>query len=307
MDDQAAESPGLTGAAGVRSKPSWLGGGSATAVLTFALDGETPVLAAGRRYASHAMTMTHQAFEAQVGLPRLLKLLKEYRLPATFFVPGFTAERWPAMVEAVLAAGHEVAHHSYSHRPPSQLSEADDRAEFERGLEALAVHGVVPSGYRAPMWSATWRTAEFVREYGMLYDSSLMDDDRPYILSTGKGEVVEIPPHWSLDDWEQYAYLPEPHLGYQINSPTDVADMWVRELDAMRRHQTLFVLTNHAFLSGRAGRVEGLRHLIEQALDRGDVTFRTANDVATEVISDPASQRRTHTPLNVDPSLYPTW
>jgi hypothetical protein len=55
-----------------------------TAVLTFALDGETPVLAAGRRYAEHAMVMSHQAFESQVGLPRLLELLASYSAPATF-------------------------------------------------------------------------------------------------------------------------------------------------------------------------------------------------------------------------------
>src|SRR3982074_575754 len=155
-----------------------------TAVLTFAFDGETPVLAAGRRDAEHAMVMSHQAFESQVGLPRLLELLASYSLPATFFVPGFAAERAPAMVDAVVEAGHEVAHHSYSHRAPTSLSDADDRREFERGLEALDRHGVRPVGHRAPMWSAAWRTPDLACEYGMVYDSSLMDDDKPYILQT---------------------------------------------------------------------------------------------------------------------------
>lgn len=287
--------------------PAWLGSAAATAVLTFALDGETPILAAGRRYAEHAMVMSHQAFEAQVGLPRLLRLLDDYEVPATFFVPGFAAERWPGMVDAVVEAGHEVAHHSYSHRPPMELSEAEDRAEFERGLRALELRGVSPRGYRAPMWSAAWRTAELVHEYGMAYDSSLMDDDRPYVLSTPRGDIAELPPHWSLDDWEQYAYLPEPHLGYHLNAPGSVAQMWIKELDAMRRHHCLFVLTGHGFLSGRAGRVEGLRQVIEHALECGDVTFRTAWAVAEAVLADPTAERRKHDPIHLEPTTFPTW
>lgn len=308
MAEHKAERSGSTDSAATTSAATgWLGSAAATAVLTFALDGETPVLAAGRRYAEHAMAMSHQAFEAQVGLPRLLRLLKDYDVPATFFVPGLIAEQSPAMVDAVLDAGHEIAHHSYSHRPPMELSEADDRAEFERGLRALELRGVTPSGYRAPMWSAAWRTARLVSEYGMTYDSSLMDDDRPYILSTDRGDIAEIPPHWSLDDWEQYAYLPEPHLGYHINAPAVVADMWIHELDAMRHHHCLFVLTGHGFLSGRAGRVEGLRRVIEHALDLGDVMFRTANDVAQATLSDPAAERRKHEPIQADPTVFPTW
>jgi peptidoglycan/xylan/chitin deacetylase (PgdA/CDA1 family) len=277
------------------------------AVLTFALDGETPVLAAGRRFAEHAMVMSHQAFETQVGLPRLLDLLASYDIPATFFVPGFAAERAPSMVDAVLEAGHEIGHHSHTHRPPTALSEADDRQEFERGLQALDRHGVRPLGYRAPMWSAAWRTPDLVCEYGMIYDSSLMDDDRPYVLQTTHGDVAEIPPHWSLDDWEQYAYLPAPHLGYQINDPTAVAKMWISELAAMRRHAATFVLTGHGFLSGRAGRIEGLRRVIEAALDFGDVEFHSAADVARTVLADVASERRKHERVDVDAAIYPDW
>ena len=289
------------------SSPEWLGDSAATAILTFPLDGETPILAAGRRYAEHAMLMSHQEFESQVGLPRVLRLLSEYDIPATFFIPGYAAERCPGMVDAVLSAGHEVAHHSYSHRQPTQLSEADDRMEFERGLEALGRHGVVPSGYRAPMWSASWRTAGLIAEYGMSYDSSLMNDDRPYVITTESGDIAELPPHWSLDDWEQYAYLPEPHVGFNINSPAAVSEMWINELEAMRKHKCLFLLTAHVFLSGRAGRVEGLRNVIERALEFGDVKFKTANDVAQAVLADPSSVRRKQEPVEVDSAVFPNW
>ena len=66
-----------------------------TAVLSFDVDAESAILAVGRRYADHAMAMTHQAFGPRVGVPRILALLAEYELPATFFIPGLTAERYP--------------------------------------------------------------------------------------------------------------------------------------------------------------------------------------------------------------------
>jgi peptidoglycan/xylan/chitin deacetylase (PgdA/CDA1 family) len=250
------------------------------AVLTFDVDAEAPILAAGSEHRRNAMAMTHQAFGPRVGVPRILSLLAEYAVRATFFVPGVTALRHGTAVEAILAEGHEVAHHSYAHESALDLGPAGERRDFERGLVALERVGVSPRGHRAAMWEASWLTPRLVAEYGLAYDSSLMDSDAAYVLETGAGDIVEIPPHWSLDDWEQYAFLPRPAIGSVINSPVHVAEMWIHELDAVRRHGALFVLTCHPFLSGRAGRVEALRAVIEAALERGDVRFTTCAELA---------------------------
>jgi peptidoglycan-N-acetylglucosamine deacetylase len=285
----------------------WRGGSAAVAVLSFGLDAETPILCAGRRYADHAMVMSHQAFEPRVAVPRLLGLLAEYDIKATFFVPGFVAERWPAMVTSVVEHGHEVAHHSYSHRPSTSLNAEEEAEEFERGLAALDNLDIHPVGYRAPSWAATWRTRSLVAQYGMMYDSSMMDDDKPYVTMTDKGPIVELPPHWSLDDWEQYAYLIEPNIGQHVEAPEKVLSMWKAELDGLRRYRGLYLLTNHAFLSGRAGRAEGLRSLIEYALSCGDVSFRSAQEVAEAVIADETVERFTLESFQPDERDFPTW
>ena len=284
---------------------SWHNGRAAVAVLSFDVDAESPILAAGRRYAEHAMAMTHQAFGPLVGVPRLLELLADYSLPATFFVPGLTAERYPQTVAQIAEAGHEIGHHSYSHRSPVYLSESEERADFERALAALERLGVRPAGHRAALWEASWRTAALVAEHGLLYDSSLMDADRPYRLRLEQGTVVELPPHWALDDWEQYAFLPRPAIGAVIESPLKVLEMWKAELDAMRRHGCLFMLTCHPFLSGRAARVESLRGLIEYALEAGDVEFADARTVAERSLADPAVEERELKPVSVDADVYP--
>jgi len=275
------------------------------ACLTFDVDAEAPILAESGLYARNAGVMSHQAYGPLVGVPRILDLLREYDVPATFFVPGWTADRYPQTVEAILAAGHEVGHHSYAHFSPFAQTEEEERADFERALEALRARGAEVEGFRCPSWEPGWHTPALVAAQGLAYDSSLMDADRPYVLETGAGEIVELPVHWALDDWEQYAFLPEPNVGAVIESPAKVLDLWTNELDAMRRHGCLFMLTNHPFLSGRPGRVETLRRLIEHALDRGDVEFVTAAEVAARVRADPEATTRALRPVEVDATTYP--
>ena len=275
------------------------------AILSFDVDAETPILVEGRRYADNAGVMSHQAYGPLVGVPRILALLAEYSLPATFFVPGLTAERYPQTMEEILAAGHEVGHHSYAHFSPFDQDEAAERADFERALAALDRFGVRPEGFRCPSWEPTWRTPALVAGYGLAYDSSLMDSDRPYLLETPAGELVELPVHWSLDDWEQYAYLPRPPFKSPIESPEKVLDLWTSELDAMRRYGCLFVLTCHPFLSGRPHRVEVLRALIEHALAAGDVEFVEGREAARRAREEPGTPRRTLEPVTVEPGLYP--
>jgi len=275
------------------------------AILSFDVDAETPILVEGRRYADNAGVMSHQAYGPLVGVPRILDLLQEYRLPATFFVPGLTAERYPDAVEQILAAGHELGHHSYAHFSPIDQDEAAERSDFERALEALARFDVEPRGFRCPSWEPQWRTPALVAEFGLEYDSSLMDADVPYLLETPAGDIVELPVHWSLDDWEQYAYLPRPPFKGPIESPQKVLDLWISELDAMRRHGCLFVLTCHPFLSGRPHRVEVLRKLVEHALETNDVEFVEAREAARRARDDDGLPRRRLEPVVVDENVYP--
>src|SRR5258705_3612479 len=132
-----------------------------------------------------------------------------------------------------------------------------------------------------------------------------MEDARPSLLETPAGELVELPVHWSLDDWEQYAYLPRPSFKSPIESPQKVLDLWTSELDAMRRYGCLFVLTCHPFLSGRPHRVEVLRTLIEHTLAAGDVEFASCREDAPRARADAALDRKVLRPVTLQPSLYP--
>jgi peptidoglycan-N-acetylglucosamine deacetylase len=284
---------------------TWLGSSAALAILSFDVDAESPILAEGREYAGHPSAMSHQRYGPLVGVPRILGLLGDLDVPATFFVPGWTAERYPETVERILAAGHEVGHHGHGHRSPLRMDEAEERRDLEAGLAALERFGIRPQGYRTPSWEPSARTFDLLAEYGFEFDSSLMDDDKPYVLETATSPLVELPAHWSLDDWNQYMYLPDPRSGPgTVHPPSRAIRLWQEELDGMRRHGCLFCLTMHPFLSGRPGRVEALRGLVEYAVGCGDVEFVSCGEAARRAREDESLPRR---PLPVVElgSIYP--
>lgn len=275
---------------------AWPGGARAAAALTFDLDAEAVMLSTDPGSADRLMVMTHQAYGPLTGVPRLLELLRRQALRATFFVPGYTAERYPSVIRSIVDDGHEIAHHSYLHESTLGMSRADEAAMIDRALDALdQVAGVRPSGYRAPMWEINRHTPDLLVERGFAYDSSLMDSDVPYVLGAeGGGDLVEIPCHWALDDWEQYAYVPDLTGSGLIESPAKVLDMWTWELEGLVEVGGCFVLTNHPFLSGRPGRI--------RALDRLVTTMRATDGLWIASMDEIATHTRT---LALEPRTFP--
>jgi peptidoglycan-N-acetylglucosamine deacetylase len=285
---------------------AWRAGAAVVATLTFDVDAEAPVLAHGGRYARHLSTMSHQAYGPDVGVPRILDLLDRLEVPATFFVPGWVAEQRPHLAPSIVERGHEVAHHSYSHRSATDLDPGEQRDDFERGLRVFADQGIEISGHRAALWQTTMTTMELLAEHGLAYDSSMMGDDRPYLLRHRDASVVELPVHWSLDDWEQYAFLPEPHVGAVIEAPSKVLDLWGSELDAMRDHGCLFNLCLHPFLTGRPSRLAVVRRLVERAREHGDVSFERCRDVAARVADVGGVREVRVAETEIDPETFPS-
>src|SRR5713101_5048974 len=89
--------------------------GSKHAVLSFDVDGETAWI--GRDFANlyRPGILSQGAYGPKVGVPRILEFLARRGLVATFFIPGWIAERYSSLVREIRAEGHEVGHHGYMH------------------------------------------------------------------------------------------------------------------------------------------------------------------------------------------------
>jgi len=259
----------------------WPDGSRCACVVSFDVDAESAILQVDPKYATHATTMSHQAYGPRVGVPRLLEQLRAAGIRATFFVPGFTAECYPDTIRRIVADGHEVGWHGYMHELPHELPVAEQRAIIERAGEVLEpLTGQRPVGYRAPWWQLSLQSPELLAGAGFRYDSSLMDDDVPYLLHSDAGTLVELPVHWSFDDWEQYGFFVDPPLGDSLEPPGKLLEIWQGELEAFREEGCLQVLTMHPFLSGRPARARTIGRFVSFARELGGVWFATAGEVA---------------------------
>lgn len=138
---------------------------------------------------------------------RLLDLLDRAGVKATFFVVGWVAERYPALIAQIAAAGHEVGSHSQVHRRIYELTAEQFAADLSASIASIAATGVPrPTAYRAPEWSindrAIWALDELVRQR-FAVDASMapvrivgrVDYRRdPHTRATSAGPIVELPP-----------------------------------------------------------------------------------------------------------------
>lgn len=261
---------------------TWPGGARVAVSLTFDVDAEAGFLGDGPEYARRLTTLSEGRFGVTRGVPRILDLLREHGLLATFFVPGYTAETHAGLIASLLADGHEVGHHGYLHLRTDKVSEEAQRAEIERGFEALAAAGAPrPTGYRSPAWEMTDETFDLLAEHGITYDSSCMGDDRPYVQRWSRGAILELPVHWSLDDWPRFGWSID-HGGNTAH-PDELLDSWTDEYRSAREDGRHVTFTMHPEVIGRAYRFARLRSLVELMLADGDVWFARLDQVAEHV------------------------
>lgn len=259
----------------------WPDGKRCAVVLSFDVDGEAGILGNSAALASRLSLISQASFGPRVGVPRILELLARHGLRASFFIPGYVAERYPAMVEAVLAGGHEVGHHGYLHEKVAGLTLEQEEAILVKGIEVLRrLTGRAPEGYRAPWWELNPHSPGLLLRHGFRYDSSLMGDDIPYRLETDGGTLLEIPISWLLDDWEQYAYAADPPMGSVIETPAKAIELWTAEFEGMYEYGGCFVLTMHPEWTGRASRLLALGRLIRHIQKFDGVWWTTCAEIA---------------------------
>lgn len=170
----------------------------------------------GHNYLEHVPADQWDAQESRVrqGMDICLELLDRHQVKATFFVLGWTAERHPQVVHDIIAAGHEVACHSYAHPVIFEMTADEFRADCMRARDALAKVGVLDvAGYRAPSFSITppvHHYLEILQECGFKYDCSIFpvrhprygqpgSPRRPFRLGESADSMIEVPmPTWRV-------------------------------------------------------------------------------------------------------------
>lgn len=260
----------------------WPGGAAVAVSVTFDVDAETGRLSEGEEFRRRLTTLSEGRYGVVRGTPRILAMLERLSIPASFFVPGLTAQMHPHLVGQLIDRGHEIGHHGHLHLRNDKATPAELREEMERGLQALATAGATDiSGYRSPAWEMTKESFDLLVEHDFRYDSSCMGDDRPYLESWEGGSILELPVHWSLDDWPHFGWSLD--SGGTLNDPAAVFCSWREEYRNARAEHRHLVLTLHPEVIGRAHRLTHLERLLELMASDGDVWFATMDQVARHV------------------------
>jgi polysaccharide deacetylase family protein (PEP-CTERM system associated) len=141
---------------------------------------------------------------------RTLELLDKHHVKATFFFVGWIAQKFPSLVREVHARGHEIACHSFWHRPVYSLTPQEFRDDTRMAIRAIEdAAGTKVYGYRAPSWSITKKclwALDILAEEGFSYDSSIYPIRHdlygipgarrfPYAYKAENGKILrEFPP-----------------------------------------------------------------------------------------------------------------
>ena len=259
---------------------TWPNGARVAVLLSFDVDNDTISIARNENPSIGAMSQGE--YGARVGLRRVVDLMDQHQIPASFFIPAVSLIVQPDMVDIIQESGrHEFGVHGWIHELNTELDAETERELVSRATNYLEdVTGTRPVGYRAPSWNFSQNTLSIIRGLGFLYDSSLMADDRPYeLMQAGEPTgIVELPVEWILDD----APLMNPR-GNSYTSPRDLLQVYIDEFDKAYDEGTMFLLTTHPHIIGHRSRIVILEELIAHIQGRGDVWFATHEQVARYV------------------------
>ncbi|QPC44112.1 polysaccharide deacetylase [Kaustia mangrovi] len=269
----------------ISNPPPWPGDARCAVAFTFDMDAES-LLHLYHREAAPGLIGTSATlrYGPRIAVPRLVEIARHTGIKLTGYVPGWCVETYPDAIAGLVEGGHEIGHHGWLHEKPNTLSREDEERVLLRGIEAIeAATGTRPRGYRAPSYAMSEHTLDLLVEHGFSYDSSLVGDDVPYLVSGARGRLVELPSDYALDDWPQYVHMKEFGCTMPIRSPERALEVFRAEFDAAWTHGGLWVSIFHPFVSGRLARAEALLGLIAYMQEKGGVWFATMAEIAEHI------------------------
>jgi peptidoglycan/xylan/chitin deacetylase (PgdA/CDA1 family) len=258
----------------------WPESKTCAAVISFDFDAEEVWIGENPENAQRPGTLSQGTYGAKVAVPAVLAMLERLDITASFFIPGRVAERHPTQVAQIIAAGHEVGHHGYTHTSPTKLGAEAEETELIKGLEILNALGATVRGYRSPAWDFSPYTLDLLVKHGFTYSSNLMDDIKPY-RHPGHN-IIELPVHWTLDDAPHF-WFDSASWNKTIRTSAEVRSLWTEEFGGIRRMRGLFMLTMHPQIIGRPGRLLMLEDFLGWVKSHSDVWIATAGEVAAIV------------------------
>jgi peptidoglycan/xylan/chitin deacetylase (PgdA/CDA1 family) len=248
-------------------------------------------------------------FAGEVGAPRLLNLFGKYELRTSWFIPGHSIETFPAQMQAVADAGHEIGAHGYSHENPIAMTPQQEQDVLAKTIELIEkLSGRRPRGYVAPWWELSAQTPSLLLENGFSYDHSQnYNDFTPFYARVGDSwtnidysktaqewmkplvrgrevDLVEFCGNWYVDDLPPMMFIKQSANSHGFVSPRDIEQLWRDQFDWVYREMdyAVFPVTLHPDVSGRPQVLLMLERLIDYWRGHEGVRFITMEEAAED-------------------------
>ncbi len=265
----------------------WPDGNQCCVCLSFDVDAEWVFMGNDPKIAGMPRRLSLGRYEwDSKALTRILDILDEYRIKATFFVPGINAENHPDFMQAFHSRGHEVACHNWKHENIAGLSKEEEKERLLATVKAIEkATGKRPVGNRTAGGDLSPNTLDLLWENGFLYDSSLRGSDMPYRLkkpgSMKEDGLVEVPSYYDMDDFHLFADYPGIAAYHaRMQGPQTGYDMWTMAFDGFYKFGLCYMTMFHPQIIGKPGYIMLLDRVLNYIKKFPRVWFATAEEIA---------------------------
>jgi putative urate catabolism protein len=216
-------------------------------------------------------------YGSRAGVWRILRLFRERGVKLTIFAVAMALERHPAMAEAFLKDGHEIASHGYRWINYQWVEEAVEREHVAKAVEILTrLTGTAPLGWYTGRTSPNTRRL-VVEHGGFLYDADDYSDDLPFWVSEADKPHLVVPYTLDANDM-RFVSAQGFNSGDQFFAYLkDAFDTLYEEGKTAPKMMSVGL---HCRLIGRPGRFAALRRFVDYAQGHGDVWFARRVDIA---------------------------
>ncbi len=212
----------------------WPEGRRLALMLSFDIDAETLWLTRNPLNKTHPANISRGLYAVKQGVPRILRLLEEERLHATFFTTAYTAQIHPEVIKCIADCGHEIAYHGYLHEVMPTYAEENALMEKceaiiknitgKQMLGARMPDGIIHD-FHLPLW----------RQRGYIYSSNWRDNDGPFLhkIDGQTVPIVELPKDGIVDDTTYDMYTIQHPEHYYLRSGREMCGIWQDEFDGL--------------------------------------------------------------------------
>jgi peptidoglycan-N-acetylglucosamine deacetylase len=224
-----------------------------------------------------AGTVDHAAkawstYGGRVGVWRLLRMLNDLKIPATFFTNARCAEEYPAAVKEIVKSGHDLAGHAYTQdQLLAYMTPERQEATIRKSIDLLeACGGKKVTGWGSPVLAFTPETTGLLAKAGLKWTMDVTYVDLPIKIHTGHGVIAGVP----FTDFSDNRVLRA--------NPRDLFDTYKGTFDYLRANEpmSLMVLAFHCQFGGRPLITSVLREILKYLAKSRDVWFARHAELA---------------------------